>query len=242
MQITWKIHALLSRLAHLRIKKNPALYSAIVEYQKVTESTGAKWTTIQALYDGIINSKPKAILECGTGLTTVVMIEAIRRLQEADRSYKPVFHSLESEEYYFDHALKILPNQYRGEVEILYRPRELYQTAFYRGYVYKDKPDIPYDFIFIDGPSYQDERGATFCADAVQIYEKSGHAINGVIDTRVTSAYVMQQLFGSDCVSYSPLSRVATFALPTGGQMNPKLRSEAFSRSVGGRLKISHMQ
>ncbi|PZP55561.1 MAG: hypothetical protein DI586_06420 [Micavibrio aeruginosavorus] len=151
------------------------------------------------------------MVECGTGLSTVVICKAIEQLKSIDSSYSPTFVSLESEEFYLQHAQDLLPDKYKFYVEI--RHSELVEDVYsmFRGIRYKDVPAGPYDFIFVDGPDYKtDKGGPSFCFDLIKYIENSTAPVYAVIDTRVSTVYVLQKLLGKKLVSYNGISRVGS--------------------------------
>ncbi len=192
-----------------KLKSQSGLWREILDYQNKTKSTGAKYATLYQIYNGVLKRKPKGIVECGTGLSTVVMCKAIEELKSIDPSYSPSFVSLESEEFYWRHAMDLLPEKYKPFVEI--RHSELIEDAYsmFRGVRYKDIPAGPYDFVFVDGPDYKtDQGGPSFCFDLIKYIENSETPVYAVIDTRVSTVYVLQKILGKKLVSYNGISRV----------------------------------
>ena len=235
--IKMKLHAVYSAYCDFRLNSNRSLASAIKDYKKVSESTGAKPTTLYEVYKGIIRNKPQNILECGTGLSTVVIAEAILFVQKTNPEYKPSFTSMENNKYYHSHACEILPRKYRSMVDIVWGERIAHSFAMFRGFIYKNKPELPFDFIFVDGPNYDDEYGSSYCADVIDVLEKYPHCkVSGVIDTRVSTCFVMQALCGRQAVKYSTISRVGKFTINNRPPM--KFRSLDFSNFPAGQLRI----
>ena len=127
--LIWKLHAAYSKYYWRRLCRNQSLKEAIIDYKKVSQSTGAKVTTLYKLYSAIIKLKPKNILECGTGLSTIVICEAVLKIKEKDASYNPNIISMENNEYYHNHANEILPAKYKSLVEIIWGERTLYNHS-----------------------------------------------------------------------------------------------------------------
>ena len=207
--IMYILCSLIDRYFEFRLKSNLALWTEINDYLKRTESTGAKYATLFYIYKHIKTKSPRNIVECGTGLSTIVICHAIREIQVQDKSYKPRFVSMESEEFYWQHALEILPENCKGLVDI--RLSSLSEDTFslFRGvrYTYLVKGEV--NFLFIDGPSYTTNNGGqSFCFDALSYIKTSDIPISAVIDTRVSTVYVLQKLLGRKKVTFSPFTRV----------------------------------
>ncbi len=205
------LNLLSERYYKLKLQSQPKLWAEILDYQNTTKSTGAKYATLYQIYTGVMKRKPQGIVECGTGLSTVVICKAIEKIKLTDPSYFPRFVSLESEEFYWQHALNLLPEKYKSFVEI--RHSELVEDAYsiFRGIRYKDIPAGPYDFVFVDGPDYKtDKGGPSFCFDLIKYIENSAAPVYAIIDTRVSTVYVLQKILGKKLVAYNGISRVGT--------------------------------
>ena len=59
------------------IRKNVELWNTLTEYLKTSDSTGCSFSDYWILYSHIKKYKPKEILECGTGVSTIVMAHAL---------------------------------------------------------------------------------------------------------------------------------------------------------------------
>jgi hypothetical protein len=197
------------RFYKIKLKSHPELWAGIESYRAASKSTGAKYATLYSIYQTIMETKPRALVECGTGLTTVVMCEAILDLKKSDPSYNPSFVSLESEEFYWEHAIGLLPEKYKNLVEIKLSGLVEDVYSMFRGVRYEYIPPGPYDFVFIDGPSYKtDKGGPSFCYDLLHYIQNSDTPVYAVIDTRISTLYVLQKLLGKRLVSYSGFTRV----------------------------------
>ena len=62
--------------------------------------------------------------------------------------------------------------------------------------------------------------------------------LNGVIDTRVSSVFVMQTLFGLNSIRYSNLKRTCSFSLNQ-IKLVPKIGSSSFNYSPHGGVKLN---
>src|SRR5262245_2042846 len=68
--------ALLDRLARRRIVRNERLNGELQAYLSRSGSTGCNYLDYWELYKAVRERKPREILECGTGVSTVVLAVA----------------------------------------------------------------------------------------------------------------------------------------------------------------------
>ena len=108
----------------------------------------------------------------------------------------------------------------------------------FRGYCHSNIPEENYDFILIDGPNFDDEQGSSCCLDALKIRLKSkSEKIIGVVDTRVSSVFVLQSIFGVKSFRYSNLKRTCSFTLRRISS-KPKVLSTSFNYALMGSVKL----
>ena len=236
----WKFHAFYSTYAKRRLFLMVEGIEEIIEnYTKKTNSTGTKYSTLYCAVKVIKKYKPKILLESGTGTSTIVLAETLKQLIRKDPDYKPKLISMESIPEWYDMAVKLLPEEYKDIVEIRLGKREKYEYAMFRGYSHSNIPLQNYDFIFLDGPNYNDEKGSSSCLDAIKARMISNvKTLNGVIDTRVSSVFVMQTLFGLNSIRYSNLKRTCSFSLNQ-IKLLPKIGSSSFNYSPQGGVKLN---
>ena len=216
----------------------PGIQKVIDDYSKVTKSTGTKYPTLYKAVRSLLQSKPSWILESGTGTSTLVLAETILLLQQRDPSYKCKIISMESIPDWGEMATRLLPDKYHEVVEIRLGQRELYEYSLFRGYAHSNIPDHPYDFCFLDGPSYSDDKGASTCMDAIKIRLLSdAESLSCIVDTRVSSVFMMQIIFGKGVVKYYPFFRTCSFKMrPI--QAAVTIDSSCFFSSFSGKLTI----
>ena len=224
-----------------RLKKLlPTLSEELKAYQSVSDTTGTQAITLWIAVNSIMRYQPKFILECGTGASTIVFSLAVEQLKLSHPTYSGRIISMESEKEWFDIARENLPEKHKMNVEIVFGPREKYEISMFRGYVHSNIPEYPYDFVFLDGPDFSDDNGATFCGDALYVMEKFGlQDLRGVIDGRASTAFVMQTLFGKNSTSYFLPSMAGSFHL----MYKPKFKhfvTTDFTNAISGRLLLKN--
>jgi len=219
----------------------PTLESELSRYFKGSTTTGTQPITLWLAVKTILNTKPRMILECGTGASSIVLSLAIKKIKSEDPSYDCKVISMESVREWYDTAIDNLPAHHSDTVQIIYGPREKYEISMFRGYIHSNIPDNDYDLVFLDGPNFEDEKGTTFCADALYIYQKSGKKpLKGIFDGRASSAFVIQTLFGRKSVKYFIPFLAGTFQLD-GGKSFEKFNTTDFRNQLTGRLFLKNM-
>lgn len=237
--LVWKIFAFYNHWCRWRLfHALPGIEREIADYSAKSNTTGTKFPTLWRAVSIILREKPSLILECGTGLSTIVLAAAVKRLGTRFPEYAGRIVSMESIEHWFDTARGNLPEKYTDVVELVLGPREKYECLFFRGYRHSNIPQLDYDFVFLDGPNYEDENGGAFCADVLHVSEiSSAPVIRGVIDTRVSSVYVMQKVFGIRAVRYYPFARTSDFRVKR-KPLRVSISSRDFRSNILGEVKL----
>ena len=225
--VIWKTFALYNHWCRMRLFRTlPGIEREIAEYSQQSKTTGTKFSTLWRAVSLIFKHKPSLILEAGTGLSTIILAAAIKQVKAKVPGYAGKIVSMESVDVWFETAKKNLPEKYADVVELVLGPRMKYEFLFFRGYRHSNIPLLDYDFVFLDGPSYEDENGGSFCADIFHVVEtSSAPVIVGVVDTRVSSVFVLQQVFGRSAIRYYPFARTSDFTV----------RRKPFRRKISSR-------
>ena len=138
-----------------RLKKNKGLWLELTQYLVQSQSTGCSYTDYWKLYSFVRKNKPKEILECGTGVSTVVMAYALIE-NEQDGNGKGRVTSMESSSQYYDMQMSLIPQHIRPYVELILSDVIEDSFSLFRGVRYEKVPlDRKYDFVYVDDPSYE---------------------------------------------------------------------------------------
>jgi len=62
--------------------KDAGIYTELRKYMDLTKSTGVSWSDFWELYNAVRTKKPKSILECGPGASTLVFALALQENEE----------------------------------------------------------------------------------------------------------------------------------------------------------------
>lgn len=113
------------------------------------------WDDLKILYDLVLIDNPNIVVEFGSGCSTVVMAYAMRK------NGKGKIISFESDKYWFDKNLEIIPNFLKGIAELYYRPcsQNVYAKTPVLFYLTHSTSIIPetIDMIYVDGPELIDK-------------------------------------------------------------------------------------
>jgi len=197
-----KILALRRRLASqeaLRgLQADVGLWRDLQTYIEKSQSTGCGYIDYHALYRHIRIHRPREVLECGTGVSTLVIAAALQRNAEEGAPLGRVT-SMEEHCEWYRIADGLLPEHYRNCAELCLSPTVEDYISLFRGLRYRDVPDRPYDFVFVDGPAYDSPLdGAKTCdLDFLHLVRRSDRPIAALIDKRVSTVFVCQRLLGA---------------------------------------------
>jgi len=115
-----KLEILLRKLAQIKarriLKRNDLLWSALQEYLQETKSTGCGYIDYACLYQTIRSAKPVEVLECGTGVSTLVIAHALME-NESEPGRGGRVTSMEEHEGWLDMSRKLLPDKYAKYVD-----------------------------------------------------------------------------------------------------------------------------
>ena len=195
--------------ARNKLKANPELWEQITSYLNKTKSTGVSWSDCWELYNAIRTNKPKHVLECGPGVSTLVMAYALMENQK--EGFPGKITGMEEMQEYLDMSIELLPDFLKKYVEYHLSPRVDDTYEIYRGVRYRDVPHADYDFIFVDGPHHRSLLDDAFCFDFdfIHILINSKVPISGIVDYRLSSSYVLQKLLGTAKVEFNMLKELA---------------------------------
>ena len=171
------------------LAKRSGLYATVEEFKVRAHALGfnkgykhyAKYYT---LYSFIRKHKPQYVLECGSGVTTMVMLQALKE------NGKGTLISMDESDFYGGTVEKIAKEMFPNasfEMHVVPSVRGVY--AGMQGTQYEKLPDHPYGLVFIDGPETPD-----IDLDAFFVLEKDPHT-PVIIDVRYATVNALQQKY-----------------------------------------------
>ncbi len=187
------------------LRKNQNLYRSLTEYIELSQSTGCSYFDYWSLYRHIRKNKPVEVLECGTGVSTIVMAWA---LMENEKEGGPAgrLTSMEDVDFWYQQASKLIPAELKAYIELIHSPKVEYSHSIFRGVGYQQIPRKAYAFVFVDGPetTAPSDGTPTFDFDLINVVKNADHPVSAIVDKRVTTCYVYQKVFGIDKVHFDP--------------------------------------
>lgn len=235
-----KAQVALRKLAEINarsaLKANPTLWAALQDYLEKTKSTGCGLSDYHALYQEIRSRRPMHVLECGTGVSTLVIAQALRE-NEAETGRRGHVTSMEEYGEWLEMSRGLLPEVYHDFVDFQLSDTVEDQFSLFRGVRYRDIPARPYDFVFVDGPKYHSplDGTPTFDFDFLHVLRTADHEVSGLIDKRVSTCFVLQQILGRTKLRYDPVRHLGFIAPCTKhslGQLQADLSSLNFEPSL----------
>jgi predicted O-methyltransferase YrrM len=204
----WLVDAMVakrSRQARARLEAMPELWALMTEVAAGTAVTGASYSDYLTLYEQVRAYRPREILECGTGISTVVLAQALRDNAAEDGGAPGHVTSMEDEAGWYRTACERLPAELADIVDIVHSPKADGFYKCFRGVCYEAVPDRPYDFVFSDGPDRHSPVNGDklFNLDLINIVRRSERPVRAVVDNHYLTFYVLQKVFGLDKARYS---------------------------------------
>jgi len=152
--IGWWLRALSLRSRIRAYFRYPELRELLSQFRN-SKSTGVSTADSVVLYEQILARRPKVILELGPGTSTAVIALAILQVRVHDPYYAPRFIAVEEDERWLSYHRETIPPHLASSVELMASPIEVQEFRGMRLTKFAGIPALPYEFIHVDGPSFQ---------------------------------------------------------------------------------------
>lgn len=194
------------RDAEATLRAMPALWALLERAAAGSAVTGASYSDYLTLWQQVRAQRPREILECGTGISTVVLAAALLENAREDKALPGRVTSMEDDPAWLEVARARLPQEVAAIVDLVHSPKTDGFYKCFRGVCYESLPDRPYDFVFSDGPDRHSPVNGDklFDLDLLQVVRRSDHPVRGIVDDHFLTFYVLQTVFGADKARYSP--------------------------------------
>lgn len=199
----------IEKKAKKSIQNNLGLWKELENYLKKTGSTGCSFSDYLILYSYIRKYKPIEVLECSTGVSTIVMAYGMME-NENDGGVAGRITSMEESIEYYTAARQLIPPQLSKYIDMVQSQKVEGHHYFFRGVKYKSVPDREYDFVFIDGPttSAPSDGQKTFDFDFIDVVLRSEKPVSAIVDCRLSTCYVLGKVLGKDKIKYDKIRSV----------------------------------
>jgi len=194
-----------SRAARAHLEGKSELWGLMTRAAAETTVTGASYSDYLTLYEQVRARRPREILECGTGITTVVLAYALLENAAEDGTVPGRVTSMEDDRAWYDVACARLPDEVADVVDMVHSPKKDGFYKCFRGVQYEGVPDRPYDFVFSDGPDRHSPVNGDklFNLDLIHVVVRSKTPVFGVVDNHYLTFYILQKVFGVALARYS---------------------------------------
>ena len=222
-----------ARRAEAVLRANAPLWDLMTRAAAGTAVTGASFSDYLTLYEQVRAFRPREILECGTGISTVVLAYALMenaREDGGEHDGKPGrVTSMEDDKSWFEVAGTRLPDEVREVVDLIHSPKRDGFYKCFRGVQYESLPDRRYDFVFSDGPDRHSPINGDklFNLDLIHVVARSDQPVRAVVDNHYLTFYILQKVFGVARARYS-VSHKLMFVGPVTRHDVRFLRKESF--------------
>ena len=127
--------------AERQIKRHAAIRDYLEYYKRKSPSTGCSYSDYLVLYKYVKKHKPKEVLECGTGFSTLIIMQALKENEE-EYGIRGHLVSMEQSERDYNAALESLPLVVKNDprLEVVLSPVMEDTHELFRGIRYKEIP------------------------------------------------------------------------------------------------------
>lgn len=218
-----------ARRAEAILRRNTTLWDLMTRAAAGTAVTGASYSDYLTLYEQVRAYRPREILECGTGISTVVLACALIENAAEDGGELGRVTSMEDDRDWFEVAGKRLPDEVRSVVDLIHSPKVDGFYKCFRGVQYAELPGRPFDFVFSDGPDRHSPVNGDklFNLDLIHVVRRSDTPVRAVVDNHYLTFYILQKIFGIAQARYS-VSHKLMFVGPVTKRDVRFLRKESF--------------
>jgi predicted O-methyltransferase YrrM len=197
------------RAAEARLRANGELWALLDRTAAGNTVTGVSYSDYAALYDHVRKYRPREILECGTGLSTVVLAQALRE-NEREGDARGRVTSMEDDRFWLENAVGRFPDELRPYVDFVHSPKVDGIYKCFRGVKYAEVPPRPYDFVFSDGPERHSPVNGDklFNLDLLEVIRQSATPVRAIVDDHFLTSWVLQKVLGTGKARYSAVRRL----------------------------------
>ena len=185
------------------------LFILIKELLKKSGSTGCEFSDYYELYKQLNHHKPKMILECGSGISSLVIAYFISKRSNAEE-YKCI--SCEENQNYHSQIKNIFPADYAQFIDFVHLVRKEGVINGINCSFYDGLPKKNYDYIFIDGPTFRinSESQKCFNSDLINIIKQNDNiTVNGIMDQRMINYITYRKLMPHASIKYNVVKKLS---------------------------------
>lgn len=207
---------------------NGELYRFLSQTRSRSGSTGCEFIDYYTIWENLNKYKPSIILECGSGISTVVFAYYVHSQKKDGKDIKLI--SMESEKDWHKQVIEIFPSDLINYVTFKCSKRKETQYNGLLGAHYEEIPNLNYDFIFIDGPGlrkiFNDKLSPKcFNSDVINLLmNNSQMTISGLIDQRIDTVWKLKKLIPNGDIQYNVFKKCTFLKDLKQGQLLSKIK------------------
>jgi hypothetical protein len=152
-----------------------------------SKSTGVSTADSIALYEAVLFRLPQCILELGPGTSSAVIALAIKQAKTLHAGYRPRFIGVEESVEWLAFHKEHFPAELSDNVELMHSDVAVREIAGQRAAFYRSVPQLPFDFVHVDGPDFL-KVGCRVSCDIVNLKDSLAATAFIVFDGREDSA------------------------------------------------------
>lgn len=206
-------------------------------------SIGAGWTDYHLLHQYILKRRPSRILEFGSGVTSLVMANALKELYELS-GVEAHLTSVEDIPRFHEHLAQSLPDDLSPFVDLRCVPKaEVVWRDEIWGFCYEELPAGSFNMVFVDGPT---ERRGTVdtglhgpkgaCLDLLFLLSRDSTVeMDVIVDQKFSSLEAYQSVLPAGSVRYDAVLDVGILSAVSGrmlSQRRPRQFRRGHARSM----------
>jgi len=191
--------------------KHKELFKYIAQMVYLNDYVGCEYGDCLELYNTIKRLKPRYVLECGSGISSCVIAYALKEnYVETNMGSKLI--SLEENPLYYEQIERLFPNELKIYVEFVLSERVEKKYGDYLGCHYKDVPDYPYSFVYIDGPLLRKNATSQKCfnSDLLNIFTRSNITVDALLDQRIGTYWVFKKCLPKAKIHYNVIKKLTS--------------------------------
>jgi hypothetical protein len=143
------------------------------------------------LYQTVRHTKPRVILEFGSGCSTVILAHALRQNERDDAKSRGYLYSVDADPDWAEMTARSMPDDLRTFCEVSYSALIEIEHEGTLGFQHATVPNVIPNFLYLDGPGFTSERQVA--VDVLNIEDKLPSDFRMVVDGRTKNTLFLKQ-------------------------------------------------
>lgn len=204
-------------------------------------STGAEMSDYWMLHSYITTRRPRRVLECGSGVTSVIIAHALCEVATRCPASPPGhLWTMESIPEYYEDARALCPEELRAFVTYHLSP-QVERCWRGRAWVscYERLPESEFDFVWVDGPDLKTPYGKAPNGDILFLADRiGGKRFDVLVDKRKMACEIYARFWGPELFGFDYALRIGVGRGLSGTAL---ARFPRLPRKIEDRVAFDHM-